>query len=833
MAEIIYDESINDSIRPRFLSYAQSVLQDRAIPSGFDGLKPIHRRILMSFYEQKLLNSTPYRKSAKVVGYCLSEMSPHGDQSAYDALVGLAQDFNMRYPLVDGSGNYGSINGTPAAAMRYTESRLSQYGELMCQDVETLADQKDNFDNSRKEPIDLATYFPNLLMNGTNGIAVGLATKFAPHYAKDIYNAILYIIDCRIKNVRPDIEKIIDIIKAPDFPTGAQITNGLQVRNIYKTGKGPVTLRAKFIIDKNSIIYTEIPYKVTPNSIVQAIAGLNISEIKDVRDETSKRTGIRIVVELKKGTNPDWIVNKLFKETPLQSNFNVNMVAIMDNRPETDLNILKILCYYLSKISAIHNKKITLEIESLQDKLFKVNTMLTAIEHIKEIIDYIQTMDIESAKYTIADDFFSNDDEGLKAAEYVLSLRLSTLSKTSKEDLEDKRDKYNEELGRLNQILSTPQNFLTNLAEKFKEIRDSKIFKNDKRRTEILNLEINSSQDIRDFIKNESVVITYTNKGMIKAVRSDEYKTSKRNTMGVKPKTLREDEFITNMLTLDTHDNLLLFSDLGRCYLLPVYKLPIVSKNAASKSINNFVNLVENETILKIIALTSDVSDKSILIVSKFGYVKRMLLSLLAGSRVNTVGTRVVTLSEEDRIKAVNLVNDDDDIIIFTNSGRGLKFNISDPDKPIRLMGKNARGNRNIKLAKDEYVVNAMPIPNVKISSDKDNDNSSVIIVSENGYGKRLLLKQLKQQKRNQTPINYMAKTKVGPIVNGIFISDNEELLIATKQGQTVRINVDDIKPVSRIAAGIMLIKFKDADDKVVSISSVKKDFEDEQESPN
>lgn len=717
--------------------------------------------------------------------------------------------------------------------MRYTESRLSQYGELMCQDVETLADQKDNFDNSRKEPIDLATYFPNLLMNGTNGIAVGLATKFAPHYAKDIYNAILYIIDCRIKNVRPDIEKIIDIIKAPDFPTGAQITNGLQVRNIYKTGKGPVTLRAKYIIDKNSIIYTEIPYKVTPNSIVQTIAGLNISEIKDVRDETSKRTGIRIVVELKKGTNPDWIVNKLFKETPLQSNFNVNMVAIMDNRPETDLNILKILCYYLSKISAIHNKKITLEIESLQDKLFKVNTMLTAIDHIKEIIEYIQTMDIESAKALIADDFFSMDDEGLKAAEYVLSLRLSTLSKTSKEDLEDKRDKYNEELGRLNQILSTPQNFLTNLAEKFKEIRDSKIFKGDKRRTEILNLEINNSQDIRDFIKNESVVITYTNKGMIKAVRSDEYKTSKRNTMGVKPKTLREDEFITNMLTLDTHDNLLLFSDLGRCYLLPVYKLPIVSKNAASKSINNFVNLVENETILKIIALTSDVSDKSILIVSKLGYVKRMLLSLLAGSRVNTVGTRVVTLSEEDRIKAVNLVNDDNDIIIFTNSGRGLKFNISDPDKPIRLMGKNARGNRTIKLAKDEYVVNAMPIPSIKISSDKDNDNSSVIIVSENGYGKRLLLRQLKQQKRNQTPINYMAKTKVGPIVNGIFISDDEELLIATKQGQTVRINVDDIKPVSRTAAGIMLIKFKDADDKVVSISSVKKDFEDEQEGSN
>lgn len=816
MAEVIYDESVNQSIRPRFLAYAQSVLQDRAIPSCFDGLKPIHRRVLMSFYDLNILSNSPYRKSAITIGHCLGNYSPHGDQSAYDALVGLAQEFNMRYPLVDGSGNYGSINGTPAAAMRYTESRLSQYGELMCQGVETLAETKDNFDNSKQEPIDLPSYFPNLLMNGTSGIAVGFATKFAPHYAKDIYNAILYVIKCRIDKKYPDIEKIIDIIQAPDFPTGAQIINGLQVRNIYKTGKGAVVLRAKYIIEKKSIIYTEVPYKTAPNDIVQSIASLNISDIKDVRDETSKRTGVRIVVELRKGANTDWIINKLFKETPLQSNFNVNMVAIMNNKPETDLNIFQIICYYLQQLCKVHNRSIKLKLENNNKKLFNTQTMLDAIKEINDIIRIIRTEDNPVQK--MMDELAFTKEE----AEYIYNLKISSLSKASKEDLEQKKDQYLKEIHQLQLILSSETNFLSDIADKIKSIRDSKIFKNDHRRTEILNLDLNNSQDMRSYIKNEPVIITYSNKGQIKATRPDEYKTTKRNTMGIKTKTLREDEFITNMLILNTHDNLLLFSDIGRCYLLPVYKIPIASKNAASKSINNFVNLMEDETIIKVVALT-DTTDKSVVMVTKRGYIKRIDLALLTKSRISTVGTKAISLSEDDKIKAVNICDKNEDIVIFTSNGRGLKLNIDDEAKPIRMMGKTAKGVSAIKLTKDEYVVNAAPIKS----------NQSLIIVTTNGYGKRIDVSAFKNQKRNQTPINYMSKSKLGPIVNGIFVSENEELLITTRQGQILRMNVDNIKPLSRTATGLSFINIKDKDDYVVSISAVNKEINSDEQTEN
>ena len=815
MPEIIYDESVNNSIRPRFLAYAQSVLQDRAIPSGFDGLKPIHRRVLMSFYDLNILSNSPYRKSAITIGHCLGHYSPHGDQSAYDALVGLAQDFNMRYPLVDGSGNFGSVNGTPSAAMRYTESRLSPYGELMCQDVKTLADTKDNFDSSSQEPIDLPSYFPNLLMNGTSGIAVGFATKFAPHYAKDVYNALLYVIDSKIKNKFYSIDKVIDIIKAPDFPTGAQIINGAQVREIYKTGRGPVTLRAKYVIEKNNIVYTEIPYKVTPNSIVQAIASLNISDIKDIRDETSKRTGIRIVVELKKGANSDWIINKLFKETPLQSNFNINMVAIMNNRPETNLNISQIIAYYLEKLSAIHLKSLNLELETNYKKLFNTQAMLNAIEKIDDIIRIIKNSD-DPVQGMVDELTFTKEQ-----AEYIYNLKISSLSKASKQDLENKQKLFLAEVERLERILSSNETFFEDLAAKLRSIRDSKIFKNDSRRTEILNISSNDSTDMRDFVKNEPVIITYSTKGMIKATRPDEYKTNRRNAMGVTNKTLREDEYISQMLTLNTHDNLLLFSDLGRCYLLPVYKIPISSRTGISRSINNFINLTDGEKILNIVATITqkDECNTSIVMVTKFGYIKRIMLEELLRGRTSTVGTKAITLSNEDRICSVNTCEPNTEIVIFTNQGRGLKINIDDEDRPIRSMGKTARGNMALKLKDAEQV----------ISASKVESGRSVILVTTSGFGKRLEAKTFKDQKRNQTPINYFANIgKVGNIVGGLNISSSEDLLITTKMGQTLRIDVNSIKPSSRTASGVKFINIKDKNDTVVSISTVNK-VEDEE----
>ena len=733
----------------------------------------------------------------------------------YEALVGLAQDFNMRYPLVDGSGNFGSIDGQPSAAMRYTQARLSPFGELMLQDVENLSDMKDNFDNTSKEPVDLPTYFPNLLMNGIpTAIAVGMATKFAPHYAKDVYNAILYVIDCQKKNTDPDIEKIIDIIKAPDFPTGAQIINGNQVRNIYRTGKGAVTLRAKYIVENNSIIYTEIPYKVTPSSIVQAIASLNISDIRDVRDESSEKSGLRIVVELKKNANADWIINKLFKETPLQSNFNVNMIAIMNNRPEGNLNILQIIGYYLQNLSRVHYKKINLELQTLEKKLFNTQTMLNAIERIDDIINIIKTSE-EPVTSLVNELTFTKEQ-----AEYICSLRLSFLSKASKTDLESKEKEYLDKIHQLQLILSSQNNFLSDITDKIRSIRDSKIFKNDVRRTEILNLTEDSSQDERNFVKNEPVVITYSNKDMIKATRPEEYKTNKRNAMGVVNKTLREDEYISQMLTLNTHDNLLLFSDLGRCYLLPVYKIPISGRNESSRSINNFVNLTDGEKILSIVAAINSDSDNSIIMVTSQGIIKRVSLKELLNGRISTVGTKAITLMENDRIRSVSVCEHGSNIIIFTSQGRGLKINIDDEDKPIRSMGKSARGLAALKLKADETVV----------SASKVEEGRSVILVTTMGFGKRLLANSFKDQKRNQAPINYFAKIdKVGKIVNGLNIGRDEDLLITTKMGQTLRIDVNNIKPSSRTASGVKFINIKESNDSVVSISTVKKEeVEDE-----
>ena len=482
MAEIIYQQPISEVLPSRFLQYSQSVIQDRAIPDAFDGCKPIHRRVLMAMHDLNLYPNGPYKKSAKTVGVIISTYSPHGDQSAYEALVGMAQDFNMRYPLVDGSGNFGSVNQDPAAAMRYTECRLSPFGELMLRDVEKLADFKDNFDNSAKEPVTLTSYWPELLCNPQQGIASGLATKFAPHYAKDVYTAILKVIKDEIKGEDTPIDSIIDIIKAPDFPTGGTIINGADVRKIYKTGTGPVTIRSKYRIENNSIIYYEIPYKVTPKSIIQSIAELEIPDIKDVRDETSL-SGIRIVVELKKDANSEWIINKLFRDTALQSNYSINMTAILNNRPVQNLDIKQLIRYYLEKLCTVHEKSINIEIDELNRKIFINNTMLKAISLIDDIVKIVRNEEnpIEKMIETLG---FTKEE-----AEYIFNIKLSSISKASYDDLKVKEENYKNEKVRLETILLNSSNFLNDLYNKLKEIRDSKLLKNDVRRTEITNIQ--------------------------------------------------------------------------------------------------------------------------------------------------------------------------------------------------------------------------------------------------------------------------------------------------------------------------------------------------------
>ena len=585
---------------------------------------------------------------------------------------------------------------------------------------------------------------------------------------------------------------------------------------MYKTGKGTITLRAKYKMEKNNIVYTDVPYKVTPDSIVLAIASLEISDIKDVRDESSIRSGgVRIVVELKKDANPEWIINRLFKSTPLQSNYSVNMTMIIDNKPAQNVSIDKIFNYYLDNIEKVHRKDLDIQLKDLSKKNRNLSAIKTVIEDIDKFIHLVRNEEdpVSAIESTYG---FSKEE-----AEYVYGLKISSLSKASEEDIIKKISDITIEIKRLSEIVNDRVKFLTDIKNKFKAIRDSKLFKNDCRRTELLNITSDSS-DIRAFVKDEPVIITYSNKGMIKATRPTEFKVNKRNAMGVKTKSLREDEIVTNMLTLNTHDDLLLLTDLGRCYIVPVYKIPIGSRNSAPKSINNYITLNEDERILSIIGIPKESDNKeekfNIVFVTKLGYIKRISLDDLIKGRASTVGTRAIVLSDGDRIKGASICHDNSDIVIFTSHGRGLMFNIDDEDKPLRCMGKMARGVLAIKLKNEEYVVN---------SSLMEPENS-IVLITTLGYMKRMDYKSFKQQKRNQTPVKYMSKIdKVGYIVDGIIVTEEEDLLVTTKFGQILRCDINSISTSSRTASGVKCIRIKDDNDIVISASSVAKDEEE------
>lgn len=804
MAEVIYDKGIQEVLPSRFLDYSIAVLKDRAIPDGFDGLKPIHRRVLMAMGDLGLYSKSPYRKCAKTIGEVLGKYHPHGDQSAYEALVGLAQDFNMRYPLVDGSGNFGSVNGDPAAAMRYTEARLSPFGEMMLEDVAKLSPMKDNFDNSCKEPVVLSTYFPNLLLNPTAGIAVGLATKFAPHYAYDVYTALIKSLDAEIKGKDFTIDDIVDIIKAPDFPTGAQIINGSEMRNIYKTGKGPVTLRAKYRLEKDAIVYYEIPYKVSPKGILEDIAKLELSDIRDVRDESSLQNGLRIVVELRKGSAPEYIINKLFKYTRLQGNYSVNMVAIFGNKPKASVDIKTVIDYYLSGLKKVHRKAKQIARKELVGKLFVVNTLLKAIDFIDKIIHIVRNSDnpVKSMQEELG---FSKEE-----AEYIYNIKISSLSKANKLDLDAKKYQYTDEISAIDNLLANKNAFLKDLIDKFKSVRDSKLFKGDCRRTEILDLKDSLDVDAKLYVKNEPVIVSYSNMGMLKGSRPVEYKMSERNRVGTKIK-LREDEYIVQSLSLTTHDDLLLISDIGKAYILPVYKIPLGGKGTVGRSVNNFLNLSDGERIILLKPMVKNNDDVSVVMVTGNGFIKRTRLSDLDTNRSFMNGTRAIGLEDGDRVVGAEICNKDAEIAVFTDFGRGIVMNIDSEGAPVRITGKTARGVNCMKLQSGEKIISVCGI-----------ESDSLLMVSSKGYGKKILREGVRLKRRNRAPVKYMPELEGSDHIAAVIpLKDFESVLIMTSQGQNVVIKSGDFKEFSRISKGIKMINIRNENDFVVSMTSV------------
>jgi len=816
VAEIIYENPIGDVLPERFLNYSVAVLQDRAIPNGFDGLKPIHRRVLMAMHDLKLGAKAPYRKCAKTIGEVLGKYHPHGDQSAYEALVGLAQTFNMRYPLVDGSGNFGSVNGDTAAAMRYTESRLSPYGELMLEGVEELSPTKRNFDDSADEPITLSSYFPNLLLNPTIGIAVGLQTKFAPHYARDVYTALIKSIEAEARGEVLGLEELIAIIKAPDFPSRAQIINGEAVKDIYRTGKGPVTLRSRYKLEKNSIVFYEIPYKVKPRDIVTKITALKLEDVVEVRDESSLDNPTRIVVELKKGTDSRRIVNVLYRKTDLQCNYNVNMVAIMDNKPCDQMNLKTVVDYYLTNLKGVHRRGLENQKRALEDKLFVINTLLKAIDLIEEIIRIVRNEDnpVKELQLQLG---FTKEEAG-----YIYQIRISALSKANKLDLDAKKAMYEAELARLVELLGDTVKFLLDIAKRLTELRDSKIFKDDARLTEITNLgEEENGLDEKSFVKKEPIIVSYSSLGLLRVSKPNEYRVTGRGTMGSTTK-LNEGEYLLQTMSISTHANLLLISDTGRAFILPAYRLLRDGKALGPKSVNSFVVLEKekNEKIIMISSIPEEQEGLSVVFVTSNGLVKRISLEQLLKSRGSRLGSRAIGLERDankqivDRIAGAAIIRENAELCVFTSLGRGIRFNVDEPGKEVRCSGKTSRGVIALKLADEqkEKVVAATKLA----------EASSILLITSMGIGKRLNQKSLKQQKRGQVPILYMPRIKaVGEIVSAIAVSGLDNIMIITKQGQTLVTPLEGFSTVSRTAQGNIMINIKKEGDQVACMNTV------------
>jgi DNA gyrase subunit A len=810
--QTIEPKEISSVLPELFLLYATDVIKDRAIPRIEDGLKPVQRRILYAMYENNNTSHHPYIKSAKTVGTVLGSYHAHGDSSVYDAMVTLSQPFAMRYPLIDGHGNWSSIDGSPAAAYRYTEARLSPVAELLLEDInKDTIDMQDNFDNTTKEPVALGGYFPQLICNPSTGIAVGVATSFVPHYAGDVFKAADYMLECAVKDKKVNIDDIINIIKAPDFPTGGIIVNGDEIADIYRTGHGTIRIRAKYRIEDEkthkNIVFYELPYKINYNKMMESITKLAEStvEIDDVRDESSSRVGIRIVVELKKrkdgNTQEDWIINKLFKETELQSSYSCNFVAIdTNNRPLEHISLQDMLEAYINRCCLTYYKSIEFDRIKYQERLHAIDIMLFTYEHADEIIRIIKSSEnpIQDMSDTLK--------ISIEWAEQIFDMKIRSISKLSKDKLLVEKEDLLKKVSYIDTVLNDNILFTNNVRAKIKEVASNKIFAKDKRRTAIDTINIVS--DDRSLIKNEQVVITYTNHDMIRSIRSAEYKTTKGISSGVKTK-LKENEVITNMLTLFTKDDLLCFTNFGRCHILPVFKIPIVSKSQQGKYLSTILNLENGERVLSIISADpKKTKDKSLVFVTKLGFIKRLDASKL--SKTHHV-TKCITFNEGDTLAEVLLCGPKDSIVMISSHGKALHINLADEKKPIRSSGRTAKGVIAMTVPDNEEVVSAT-IADAK---------KSFVTVSKHGYVKKMNFSDFQIHGRGSQGSVIKSKEN-DDIIFAMAASDTQLLVMASESGKVSKVPVKKFKVHARTASGNYGMKLVD-NDTVVSV-----DIEDE-----
>jgi DNA gyrase subunit A len=798
---------IEDEMKTSYIDYAMSVIVGRALPDARDGLKPVHRRILYSMYEAGITHDKPYKKSARVVGDVLGKYHPHGDSAVYESLVRMVQEFSLRYPLIDGQGNFGSIDGDSAAAMRYTEARMGKISDEMLQDLdkETVL-MNPNYDGSLEEPTVLPAKLPNLLINGSTGIAVGMATNMAPHNLGEVVDATLMLID----NPSSSIHDLMSVLKGPDFPTGGTILGMQGIREAYETGRGRIQLRAVATIeeirkDKNAIIVSEIPYQVNKSKLIEDIALLvrekKIVGISDLRDE-SDRDGIRVVIEITRGNDPNVVLNQLYKHTQMQTTFGIINLALVDNVP-LELNLKRILQIYLEHRMDVIQKRTQFQLRKAEERAHILRGLKIALDHLDAVISLIRSSrTVEEARSGLIANFGLDEIQ----AKAILDMRLQKLTGLERQKVED-------EYAELMRLIAEYMSILQSDEKKYgiikSELVELKQKYNNERRTQIMASHV--ELDLEDLIPQEDVIVTFTNSGYVKRLPVSTYSQQRRGGKGVIGMETKEEDFVENIFVASSHDYILFFTNKGRLYWKKVYEIPEGSRQSKGKAIVNLLELGEGEYVTAMIPVTEFSDDKFLFMATRSGTVKKSSLSDFSNPRKG--GIIAVTLMEDDELVNVALTDGSKDVVLVSRHGKAIRFSEAD----VRPMGRSAQGVRGIKLEQGDKVV----------SLDVVDESSTLLTITENGFGKRTEFGEYRTMHRGgMGVITIVTSLRNGPVVNVKAVREEDEVMLTSSEGIIIRIPVKDIRVQGRNTQGVKIMDVRQ-DDKVVGVARIEPEEEE------
>lgn len=807
--QTIIDVELSDEMKKSYIDYAMSVIVGRALPDVRDGLKPVHRRILYTMHEAGLTPEKAYKKCATTVGDVLGKYHPHGDASVYDALVRLAQDFSMRYPLVDGQGNFGSVDGDPPAAYRYTEAKMAKIALEMLADIDKdTVDFGPNYDDSRKEPLVIPSKFPNLLVNGSSGIAVGMATNIPPHNLGEVIDGIIAVIE----DPNITIDELMSYIKGPDFPTAGIIMGKSGIRAAYHTGRGRIIIRARAVIEElkthQQIIVTEIPYQVNKAELVEKIGEMvrdkRIEGIAKIRDE-SDREGMRIVIEIKRDANANVILNQLYKYTKMQDSFCANMIALVNKTEPRLLNLREMLDYYIEFQKDVLLRKTRFDLKKAMDREHILSGLCIAIDNIDEVINVIRASKggVADAKKELMERFALSDVQ----AQAIVDMRLGRLSGLERQKVHDELKEVRALIEYLNEILGDDNLVMQLLKEGFLSIKEKY---GDDRRSEIA--PVADEIDIEDLIEEEDVIITLTHLGYVKRMPVDTYRSQRRGGRGMAAQSMRDEDFVRDIITTSTHDNILFFTNQGRMFRLKGYQIPEASRQAKGTAIINLLELAPEEKVSTTIAVREFSHDSYLTFITKNGVIKRSHLVDYDTSRKN--GFRAIGLDDDDELIGVMLTDGECNIIIGTAEGMAIRFDEND----VRIMGRTARGVRAIRLGEGDCVVGA------SVAS----ADTKLLVVSENGYGKKTDLDEYHTQNRGgKGVLTYRISEQTGRVAGMQTVSEDDDVMLITDAGVIIRLHTGDISTYSRVTKGVRLMRLNEGV-KIVSLACTEHEDEDE-----